>query len=169
MSWTNADGLLVLFGNEQGQLGRAGEYNKLGPEHHTQIVIDLTDLTTSEQILSPTVTIPNGAVIMQVDVTVDEVATSASSTANLDLGLIDQDRTTEIDYDGLLAKADVWLGSAIGTKTEYVVGTTEVGALVGTPLTNTGLLSASYDTDAYTAGEIIVDIYWYMPQTVPNL
>ncbi len=169
MSWTNSDGLLVLFGKEQGQLGRGGEYSKLGPEHHTQIIIDLTDLTTAEQIMSPTITIPNGAVVMQVDVTVDELSTSASSTANLDLGLIDQDRTTELDYDGLLAKADVWHGSAIGTKTSYVVGTTEVGALVGTPLTNTGVISASYDTDAYTAGEIIVDIYWYMPRTVPNL
>ena len=37
-------------------------------------------------------------------------------------------------------------------------GSTGAGALIGTTLTNAGLLVADYDTAAFTAGEVVVRI-----------
>ena len=159
MAWTNGDGLRVLFGTEEALPGRAGEYNVTGPRHMVELALDLTELSDSTQtILSDTVTIPNGAMIEQIDVIVTEV--SVGTNSNLDLGLIDQDRTTELDYNGFLAAADAWHTSALGTVTEYVTGTTEAGALVGTVLTNTGLIVAKADTAAFTDGTVTIRIYW---------
>lgn len=161
MAWHNADTLYVRFGTEEALGGRAGEYNMTGSRHMVELAIDLTELSSSAQtILSDTVTIPNGAHIEQIDVLVTEV--TAGTNANLDLGLIDQDRSTELDYNGFLAAADAWHTSAKGTLTEYVTGTTEAGALVGTVLTNTGLIVAKADTAAFTNGTLTIRIYWSM-------
>lgn len=167
MAWTNNDGLYIRYGTEKADMGRAGEYNLLGPLHMTEIAIDLTDLGSSAAIMSPTVTIPNGAMIEKVEVVVTEV--SVGTNSNFNLGLIDQDRTTELDYDGLVAAGDAWHEAAIGTTETYTQGSTEHGALVGTVLTNTGLITAHYDTGAFTDGKVTCRIYWSKPTSAPNL
>lgn len=170
MAWVNDDGLNVLFGTEKANVGRGGEYNVLGPRHVTEVAIDLTDLTTSaETILTPTVTIPDGAQIEEVEVVVTEVPDSASDNADLDLGFIKLDRTTELDYNGLLAAADAFHEGAVGSVTRYVVGTTEAGALMGTVLTEAGLLTAGAVTAVFTTGALTIRIYWTMPISAPNL
>jgi hypothetical protein len=115
--------------------------------------------TANKQILDPTVMIPNGAFIEQVSVVVTKETTGAN--ANFNLGLVDQDRSTEIDFDGLLAAADAFNGGTdLGTVTDYVVGTTEAGALIGTKITNTGYLVGWADTADFTAGVIKCRIYY---------
>lgn len=166
--WVNGDGLLVTFGTDRARAARAGEYSRLSDgQHNVSVIIDLATLPTAasgnELILDDTVTIPNGAFITKVIVTVLEEPTTSGSP-NLDLGLVDQDRSTEIDFNGLLAATDTWeTGTDLGRVTEYTLGSTEVGALVGTQITNTGLLTASADTADWTDGTIKVDILFYMP------
>jgi len=167
--WNNSDHLLVLFGTDQARASRGGEYSRLADgQECVSVIIDLAALPTAasgnEQIVADNVFIPNGAFITKVRVTVlEEPVTSGSP--NLDLGLVDQDRSTEIDFNGLLAATDTWEtgGTDLGTVVEYTKGSTEVGALVGTQITNTGLISASPDTTDWTDGTIKVDIEFYMP------
>lgn len=164
--WLNNDGLLWKYGTAEATKQITGEYNVLGPRHMVEVTVDLDSLPTvasgDEQIQSDSVTIPNGAFIEEVEVLVTEE--TAGTNANLDLGLVDQDRSTEIDFNGLLAAADAFNGGTdLGTITRYTVGTTEVGALVGTKLTNTGLITASAETADFTAGVLKVRVFYYMP------
>lgn len=168
--WQNDDGLRLKFGPAEADRTGAyvGAYRSGDGEHVVEAVVDLATVaaSTTPYILSPSVTIPNGAFIKKIEVVVN--VETAGTNANLDFGLIDQDASTELDFDGLLAAADAWnAGTDIGSVTEYVKGTTEVGALVGTTLSNTGLLTMRYDTAAFTAGRITARVYFVMPVT-PN-
>lgn len=169
-SWLNNDGLYIEFGPDEVVVVDGGEYKAYGALHEVEIDIDLTDLATAtESILSDTITIPNGARIERVRFSVETGATSGGS-ATLDFGLIDQDRTTELDYNGFVAALAVADISDTGAVIEFVSGTDSVpdghagvGALVGTTLSNTGLLTAGANTAVFTAGVIKARIYWYMP------
>lgn len=169
--WVNLDGLVVLFGTDQARKARAAEYSTLlgGGQHMTEVIVDLVDLSAKstfgsdiDVILDDTVTIPNHALLEKVKLTVLEP--SAGSSATLDFGLVDQDRSTGIDQDGLIvAGTTTWHTAAIGTIVEYTQGSTEHGALLGEVLTNTGLLVAQVDGAAYTAGVIKLQVYWSVP------
>lgn len=168
--WINPDGLMVKFGTDRARKERGGEYSRLADgQHMVSLMIDLATLPTAasgnEQIQGDYYTIPNGAFITKVRVTVIEEPTTAGAP-NLDLGLVDQDRTTEIDFNGLLADADAFeTGTDLGTIVEYVKGTTEAGVLIGTQITNTGLITASPSTADWTDGTLKVDIEYYIPLT----
>ena len=168
--WHNPDNLLVKFGTGEARVTRGGQYETLAAGRHVvSVVIDLATLPTAasgdEQIVADNVLIPSGAFIEQVDVLVVEEPTTSGSP-NLDLGLVDQDRSTEIDFNGLLAAADAFeTGTDLGALVTYVKGTTEAGALVGTRLTNTGLITASADTADWTDGTLLVKIYYHIPLT----
>lgn len=181
--WQNSDGLRIKFGTAEADRTGAyvGQYasTDAGNEMVTHAIFDLATVaaSTTPYILSPTVSIPNGAYIRYVTVQVN--VETAGVNANLDLGLIDQDCATEIDFDGLLAAADIFnAGTDLGKYFVYspagqavdgtaAAATTEGGALLGTFITNTGLLTARYDTAAFTAGRLSVKVYWAMP-VVPN-
>src|SRR3990167_5622004 len=108
-TWHNEDGLNVMFPTGSATVTRGGEYILGDGNHVTEVFIDLTALPTAasgnEQIVDDTVTIPNGAFIEKVEVLVTKEPTT-SGAPNLDLGLVDQDRETELDFNGLLAAAD---------------------------------------------------------------
>ena len=165
----NADGLAIRYGTSEATVGATGAHVTMaeGGVHVVEVVIDLAALPTAasgnEQIQSETVTIPNGAFIEKVEILVTEEPTTSGSP-NLDLGLVDQDRSTELDFNGLLAAADAFeTGTDLGARVEYVKGTTEAGALIGTVLTNTGLITASADTADWTDGVVKARIYYSMP------
>ena len=170
MAWTNSDGLYIRFGKEEATVGRAGEYNLLGPEHVTELSIDLTDLTDTTAIMDRNTLIPAGAQIERVVLLVTEV--TAGTNSNLNVGLIRQDMTTTYDADGLLAAADAFHAAALDaadSRVEYLSGTTEAGALVGTILAYSGYLVAHYDTGAYSDGNVTIRIYWSKPVPGPDL
>lgn len=165
-TWSNDDGLYIFYGPSEATRTRGGEYRIGGPQHITQVSIALASLPTvassNKQIVADNVTIPSGAFIEKVVVFVTKE--TAGTNANLDVGLVDQDRSTEIDFNGFLAAADAFNGGTdLGTTTEYVVGTTEAGALIGTKITNTGLITANAETADFTAGVIQVRVYWSVP------
>ena len=169
--WYNNDGLLVAFGRDEAVVTRGGEYGDVDNQGHVvSVVVDLTKLPTvasgDTQILADNVTIPNGAQVYRVDVTVTKATTGA--TATFDLGLVDQNRSTEIDFNGLLAAAAI-TGSAIGKVFGYEVsGSTDTeasgqGALLGTKITNTGLLVGKAGTANFTAGVVLIKVYYTIP------
>ena len=161
-TWTNKDGLYIKYGTDEATPGRGGEVDFDG-EHLTEFTLNLAEVTAvaTPLILSSTVTVPNGSILARAEVFV--ITASAGVNSNLDLGFIDQDRTTEIDFNGILAASDDWHTSAAGTVTRFDTGSTEAGALIGKPITNTGLICANWDTAAFSAGKIRIRLYWYIP------
>lgn len=160
-------GLLQYFGKAQSTSNRWGEENIPGTNKRvTQGSIDLTSLATlasgNQTIVADNVFIPKGALIEEIKVTVTKETTGVN--ANLNLGLVKEDRSTEYDFDGLLAAADAFnAGTDLGTVTTYNVGTTEAGAKLGTVLTEACLLTAAPETADFTAGVINVRIIWSRP------
>jgi hypothetical protein len=161
-TWTNSDGLYIKYGATEVTATAAGEYD-YDSKHCIEVEIPLTSLSTSANYYaSDTVTIPNGARIEEIEVIAETAATSGGS-ATLDIGLIDQDRSTAFDDDGLVAALALTSIDADGEKTVIRPGSTSVGALVGTTLSNTGLIVASANVAVFTAGRVIVRIFWYKP------
>lgn len=161
---TNADGLYWRYGTNEGTSQITGELKTYGARRMVEVTIDLDSLPSNGdvQIQSDGVTLPAGALIEELELTVTEE--TAGTNANLDIGLVDQDRSTEIDFNGLLtAGDDINGGTDLGAVHRYVLGTTDAGALVGTKLTNTGLITANYDTAAFTAGVVKCRIYFTIP------
>lgn len=163
---TNSDGLYWRYGVNEGTAQITGSYKQLGPRHMVEVTIDLDSLPTvasgNQQIQSDTVTIPNGALIEEVELQVTEE--TAGTNANLDIGLVDQDRSTEIDFNGLIAAGDdINGGTDLGKIYRYVVGSTDAGALIGTKLTNTGLITANAETADFTAGVVKCRVYYIIP------
>lgn len=162
MAYLNADGLYLKYGTERTVANKAGEYRFDGPLHCEEVKITLTAVGTNSTILSDVTAIPAGARIEEVEIVTETGATSGGS-AVLNLGLIRTDRTTAYDADGLVAALAITAYDAAGEKTVIRVGSTGAGAFLGTTLANTGLLVADWDTAAFTAGVIVVRIYWYKP------
>lgn len=168
--WHNADGLLVRFGTGEAQVTRVGAYADVyGGRHCVEAIVDLVALSALstfgsdiDVILSDTVTIPDNALIEEVRLTVLEA--SAGTSATLDFGLYKLDRATAIDADGLIvAGTSTWHTAAIGTTVSYTQGATEHGALVGTQITDPGLLTCQVDGAAYTAGVVKLQVYYSHP------
>lgn len=162
MAYLNPDNLYLKFGTEKATATKAGEYRNTGQFHEVELKLDLTALTQSETIQADVITIPAGARIAEVKVVTH---TAAATGVAIDLGLIkSSDRSTEIDYDGLLAAFVLASMDAAGETTILTKGSATAGALIGTNLAFTGLISCSATTaTAFTAGVIYVTIKYYMP------
>ena len=166
--WINADGLKVRFGPDRARASRGGEYNVLSSgQHMVEVTVALATLPTvasgNEQIVADNVIIPVGAFIEEIEIVTTKAATGA--TATLDFGLVDQDYTTEIDFDGFLTNFPLASVDAIGEKTVVRVGSSGAGALVGTRITNAGYLTASVDTADFTAGVVKLRVVYIVPVT----
>lgn len=138
-TWVNDDGLLVKFGTTEATVAKAGETRPFGAGHLVEFDVLYSDLAAfgTEKILADTVTIPEDALLEKVEFYVETAF--AGTNATLSFGLIDQDRTTEIDADGIDATI------AVGSLTDGATITCD-GALIGDVLTNAGLVTATVGT-----------------------
>lgn len=138
-----------------------GEMVMVGDTREITFDVTLSDLTATETILMDTVIFPSGFRIKEVEVFTE---TAAATGTAIDLGFIDRDRTTEIDYDGLLAAFPTASMNAAGETTVLRVGSSNVGALVGTTTASDGYISASRtDATAFTAGLLKITVRFYKP------
>ena len=159
MSWNNDDGLYIRFGTEKPVVALGGESTTDG--NNRVITLDLTyadfAATGTEKIISEGLTIPNGAFVKSAVFTVSTAF--AGATATLTFGLIDSDRSTAYDADGIDAAIAVTAIDAVGDEI------TCDGAVVGTVISNTTpvYVTATEGTAAFTAGEGQLVITYYMP------
>lgn len=162
MAWFDNTGLYQKYGTEQTVPLKGGEYSTLGANRTIDLKIDLTTLTESETILSDNIFWPKTMRIESVEVV---TVTAAATGAAIDLGLIRLDRSTEIDYDGILAAFATASMNAVGEKTVLTQGSSTAGALVGAAGTSyPGYITCSRTTGtAFTAGVIQVRINLYRP------
>lgn len=160
-NWMNNDGLFLTYGTDKTIVNKAGEYRPYGQLREVEVRITLSSLTETETILSNNTQLPAGARIQEVEI---QTVTAAATGAAVDLGLIRSNRSTEINYDGLLAAYPTASMNADGERTVQEVGSTYAGALVGTTLAYNGYISASRTTStAFTAGDIVVKIRYFIP------
>ena len=172
MSWLNSDGLYIKMGNEEGASAKGGSYNTLGPLQMTEVKMDLTvDAPVALSIVGASsgqlgTALPDGIRIEAVEVVVETAATSGGA-ATLTVGLKQRaDRTTTVSASGLINAMALTAIDASGERSYLVPGSTGAGALIGTTVTNGGFIAANYGTAAYTAGKIVLRVYWYNPQTI---
>jgi len=162
MSWYNSDGLLVKLGTEEGTVGIGGETGMTGDRRELAfdmsqaLLLSLTSVAGAV-ILGDNLWLPKNARIEEVEV---EVITAVTMTGSgtFDLGLIRTDRSTQLDYDGLVAAAAKATLTPAGARLNLIAGSTAAGALIGTTLSNNGYLVANYNTGAFTAGALRVRI-----------
>lgn len=161
MAYLDNAGLYRKYGTEKTVTNNVGEYKTFGALREVELKIDLTTLTQTETIQSDVLTLPAGVRIQEIEIVTH---TAAATGVAIDLGLIRTDRTTELDYDGLLAAFPTASMNAAGEKTIITDNTTYDGALVGTTLANIGYITCSATTaTAFTAGVIYVRIRYYRP------
>ncbi len=163
-SYMHADGIYQVYGPDKATPNTGGEYRNDGRLREIEIKIDLTGLTASEVVQSDTIFFPKMRVQ---EVEVITVTAAATGTA-IDLGLIQTDRSTAIDYDGFLAAFPTDHMNLAGERYIFTSGSTVpasatgTGALIGTTTTNVGHITCSRtDSTAFTAGVIIVKIRYY--------
>lgn len=188
MSWQNSDGLYVKYGVEEGSPNKGGTYNSFGALQTTEFKFDWTDALSATRVILGTadtgsgaslvkggaggILMPRGIRIEQVDVVIETVFTSSGTlaTADLQIGLIRNDRTSTYDDDGFTTSTFVGTFlTPVGKKTLLIAGSTGAGAFLGTTLANSGyitLLNSGHASHPLTAGKAAVRIHYYTPQTV---
>jgi hypothetical protein len=165
MAWLDNTGLYQEYGLEQVVPQVAGEYRMPGPQRLIELKLDLTALTTTAGTPIPGTTSVNFPAGFTVDrIEVEAITAATGATATLSLGLVRTDRTTEIDFDGLLVAAPLANMDTAGETVTYSKGVSGAGALVGTTVgSNPGYLVANWNTAAFTAGVVMIRIYYSKP------
>ena len=172
MASLNADGLMVKYGTEQSAPSRGGEVDTACGLHVTEVIVVGTEVPLTATTASATnialshgIEIPAGAQIAKVEFIVETAFTSGGS-AVLNCGLVRADRSTELDFDGIVIALPVANMNVAGETTSLVNGSTYAGALVGGILSNKGIVTLDYDTATFTAGKGVLRITWRMPSVV---
>lgn len=165
MVWIDNTGLRQEYGLEQVIPQVAGEYRTNAGQRLIEIKLDLTTLTTTPGTMIPgtsSVNFPAGFNLDRIEVETITAATGSSST--LDLGTVRTDTTTEIDFNGFLAAAPLANMTPAGKTVTYNVGVTGAGALMGVSSgSNPGYLVANWNTAAFTAGVVMIRMYYSKP------
>jgi hypothetical protein len=164
-SYLNSDNLFVKIGVTKATPNIAGEFKTYADRRFIEAKIDLTTLTTANVIQSDQLVFPTGARIEAVTITTLTAAVTGSS-ALLNVGLIKTaDRTTEVDFDGILAAATT-ANMTLGNEVRQVKGGATAGALVGSGAQATAFpahLCAATTTGTYSAGLINVRVEYFVP------
>jgi hypothetical protein len=158
--WMDNTGLYQKYGTDQTVTQTGGEYRNDGALREIEFKITLASLTTTTSTVVPgmdNVFMPAGMFIEEIQV-INDVAATSGGSATLNIGLVRTDRSTEIDYDGLVAALALASVDATGERVTLTKGSTGAGALVGATTANVGHFVAYYGTAAFTAGQVTVRV-----------
>jgi hypothetical protein len=163
MSWLNADGLYIKFGQEEAVAGKGGQFATPdgGNVHVIEFDLNLASLPSAAAIVSDNIRVPSGFYVKEVELFV-KTAAASSGGGTLNVGIIRSDRATEEDYDGLAAAVAVTAVDAVGDVVSLIQGGTGHGALVGTQLAATaknGYFTAHYGTAVFQSGVVQVRVH----------
>lgn len=158
--WINDDGLRIRFGTDKATPALGGESTTDGNNRVVTVDLAYGDFAAfgTEKIIAEGVHIPDGAVIKDATFHVSTAFTSGGA-ATLSFGLIDRDRSTAYDADGIdatIAKTALIAGATINCD----------GAVVGKLISNGGtdvMLTATVGTAALTAGAGQLVVTYYIP------
>ncbi len=163
-TWTNNDGLRIVYGTDEATAGKAGAHNLLGTYHVLEAKVLYSDIGSSAAILDHNLVIPKNARIDKVEVVSTTLMDSSGNGAALNIGTIQKSSTTgaetELDYNGLVAALPEASMDPAGDYQVIDVNHTYKGAQLGTTLAVNGYLCFDYDTEAFTAGAILVRVFY---------
>ncbi len=160
-TWLNGDGLYIKYGTTRATVANGGEYNVFGGQHVAEFDITLSTLTATSAIINDVVWMPDNVMVDKVEVVATTAAASAGS-GTLNVGLVDSDRSTVADADGLVVTLALTAIDAAGETSVLTEGVSGHGALVGTNLTaGPYLFCADYDTAAYESGVVKVRVFYH--------
>lgn len=174
-TWMNNDGLLVKFDREKAAKPTGGAISK-SDKHLIEFEFSYTQaLTATPTILDPDtgsygVMVPEGLRIEAIEIIAESAFTSSGTigSSTLLIGLKKwSDRSTELDHDGFTTTA--FVGGrldAAGERTYVEVGSTGAGALLGTTISENGVIvvsNSAHATHPFTAGKALVRIFGYYP------
>lgn len=167
--WFNPDGLYQKFQRDAGLVTTgAVQVEATGGRTVIELVIDATTLTSvAGTVIFDNIVFPKEGWVEQVQTIVD-VACSTASSPTFDLGLVQLDRTTEIDFNGFVAAAAATTLDEINETTTYNKVTGAGGALLGTDVAHPGYICANYNTAAFTTGKIRVKIFYRLDKNTPQ-
>lgn len=160
--WLNADGLYVKLGTDEGARTTGGMHRSPanGGDTVFEFEVLLTDLNTSTPtIVADNVVLPKNSQIISCEI-INEVAATSGGSATLDVGLIRLDRSTEIDYNGIVAAAALSTFNSVGETNTIKFGSTGAGALMGALSDGTypGLFVCQAGTAVFTAGRVTIRV-----------
>lgn len=153
MTWINADGLTIKFGNEQAEQAKGGKVlTTSGSEGILELDIVGVDVPSTDAPIEKRIGVPQGATIVSATLYVTTAFTSGG-LATLDVGLMADDGdgtySTE-DDDGLLsAIAVATLADGAQVTIDGAYATTQVGTETHD---RDYVVSYGYNTAAFTAG-----------------
>lgn len=180
--WTNSDGLVVKFGTDRGDPLKGGQLTGNTGVYISEFTVDYTDaLSATSAVLGSAsgtydgalgVQVPEGARIKAIETIVQTAFTSSGTigSATLELGLKKwSDLSTQLDDDGFFTTSvtGTVLGLAtVGSRVYTTVGSTGAGALIGTTLSEDGVITlrnSAHATHPFTAGKLLVRLEYFYP------
>jgi len=175
-SSVNADGLLVRYGSSEAVVAKGGAKPLINGAHEVEFDLAYTDILSATAGIPGSdafgVVIPKGARIEEVETVVTTAFTSSGTigSSTLVLGLKKaSDRSTDLSTTALTAATATGtvLGLAtVGSKTVIRVGSTGVGAYVGTTISENGVVAvanSAHATNPFTAGALKVRVRYFYP------
>lgn len=165
-NWYNNDGLFIQYGTDEAITAKSGELNvqgeKLQQTEYVVAAVGLSSTAATPTILDYTSYVPKGSRIHQIQ-TISEVACTSAGSPTLDFGFQRTDHSTELDYNGCLAAQAFTTVDGLGETTTTNFGSAAAGALVGTTLAFNGVPTVNTNSGTYTAGTIIIRLFYYYP------
>lgn len=161
--WINSDGLVIQLGETEATLGKGGSYEDVvGGSIVTEFVLNFGDIPlTTATVVDQSVVLPSGYILESVEL-VAETAVTSGGAATIDFGLQRLDRTTELDYNGIVAALAITALNAAGKRVVIQNGSTGAGALFNGAATSfPGVFTANCLVAALTAGKVRVKLYAY--------
>lgn len=176
-TWQNQDGLWIRLGPDEADMSSGGQFGDQIDLATIEFDLAWNDFNNTTQAVPRTtdsfgIAIPNGARIEEVETVVRTAFTVSAGTVAagvLQMGLAQNDRSTVIAAGGLLTTAAtgtvLGLGT-VGTKVVTRVGSTGAGTLLGTTLSQQGVVivnNTTHGTNSYNAGLLRVRIRYFFP------
>src|SRR3990167_8296456 len=161
-TWLNGDGLFIKYGTTEGAVGKGGQISDMGPYRILEFTVRYADVASATAtILDDNIFIPDNSFIAKVEVVTTTAWDSGGDAFVFNLGTVAYDRTTEVDYNGLIAALPQGSMDPAGEWEVIDVEHTYKGAQVGTVIAQPTYVTVDYDTAAPTAGASKVRIYFY--------
>lgn len=169
-SWYNSDGLYLEFGTTKPVNAPGGFYRTVGELREIELSVALSGLTSTNVgtiVGGPNIKFPSLSRIQEIEVVTQTAATG--SGALLNLGLVKEDQSTEIDGDGLLVALPMTSVSTAGQTLVIRTGNSFAGALLGTETSTAngpGYITADWDTAAFTGGVLRIRVKYYQANVI---
>lgn len=163
-NWYNSDNLYIQYGTDEAIPIPGGDTNRQG-ESNQELIFKLTAtaIPSADTVLDYNLMIPKNARISQVDL-IAETACTSGGAATLNIGLQKVDHSTSVSTTGLVnALAMTGNLDTAGKLIRINVGSTGAGGKIGITTAENDVISTSWGTAAFTAGVIVVKVYYYFP------